>query len=221
MQLKILIADDEKMFQKLISDILIKEGYKVLAVSDGEEAIDAFFSNQGFDLVILDVMMPHMDGWQACQAIREESDVPIIMLTALGDVENEVKGLNSGADDYITKPFSYEIFKARVRAALRKNIKEQNEGYHFKDIHLYEINMEAFIDEKAIELSKKEYELLKYLVINQNRALSRDQILNAVWGYDYFGGVRTVDTHIKLLRAKLDSKKSCIKTVRGIGYKLV
>lgn len=218
MEIKVLIADDELKYREILTDFLESEGYVVIAAKDGSEAVDLFFSITGINLVILDVMMPKLDGWEVCKVIKDQSDVPVVMLTALGDERNEVHGFNIGADEYISKPFNYEIFIARINALLRKEIKESNNIIQIKEIMINQSSRTVSIDSEAIDLSPKEYQLLLYLVKNIGRALSRDQILNSVWGFDFFGGTRTVDTHIRGLRSKLGEHGQLIHTVRSFGY---
>jgi len=218
MDIKILIAEDDLVFRDLVCDIVRKEGYIPVEANDGKEAIDIFFGSNDIDLVILDVMMPIYDGWEVLKEIREHSDVPIIMLTALGDEKNEVLGLKNGADDYIAKPFSYEIFIARINSHMKKLKKERVNELNVGKIKINQATHKVLVDEIEVELNHKEYSLLSYLLINNNKVLSRDQILYKVWGYDFDGDIRTIDTHIKTLRAKLLNCGSYIKTVRGSGY---
>jgi len=220
MDIKILIAEDDMVFRDLVCDIVRKEGYIPVEANDGKEAIDIFFGSNDIDLVILDVMMPMYDGWEVLKEIREHSDVPIIMLTALGDEKNEVLGLKNGADDYIAKPFSYEIFIARINSHMKKLKKERVNELNVGKIKINQATHKVLVDEIEVELNHKEYSLLSYLLINNNKVLSRDQILYKVWGYDFDGDIRTIDTHIKTLRAKLLNCGSYIKTVRGSGYML-
>ncbi len=220
MKIKVLIADDELKYRDLVSDFLENEGYEVIVAKDGSEAIDLFFSTTGINLVILDVMMPRFDGWEVCKAIRKKSDVPILMLTALGDENNEIQGLELGADEYISKPFVYKVFIARVKVLLRKAIQESKKIIEIKGIEIDQSSKIVSVNKNPIDLTHKEYKLLLYLVKNITSVLSREQILNGVWGYDYFGDTRTVDTHIKTLRSKLDEYGKLIKTVRGMGYRM-
>lgn len=218
--LRILVVDDEVRMRKLVKDFLVKKDYKVIEAGDGEEAIDIFFKDNKIDLVILDVMMPKMDGWQACREIRKFSKVPIIMLTAKSDEQDELLGFELGVDEYISKPFSPKILVARVDAILRRTNKIG--GDQVIKSGTIEINKAAHIvkvDNEAIDLSFKEFELLVYFVENQGLALSRENILNNVWNYDYFGDARTIDTHVKKLRNKLGDKADYIKTIWGMGYK--
>lgn len=215
---RILIADDESRMRKLVGDFLKKEGYSVIEAADGRQALDVFFENANLDLIILDVMMPGYDGWTVCREIRKSSRVPIIMLTARGEESDELFGFDLGADEYISKPFSLKILAARVQALLRRV--EDNKGIKsFDGLEIDEQGRYVYVDGANIEMSPKEYELLSYLAENPGKALSRDQILNAVWDYDYFGDARTVDTHIKKLRLKLGEKGEFIQTVRGLGYR--
>lgn len=218
--LKILVVDDESRMRKLVRDFLVKNGFDVIEAGDGVEALDIFFENKDIALIILDVMMPKMDGWQVCREIRAYSDVPIIMLTAKSDERDELLGFDLGVDEYITKPFSPKILVARVEAILRRTT-----GFSSDDIMragAVEVNKAAHqvtIDGKEIDLSFKEFELLTYFIENQGIALSREKILNSVWNYDYFGDARTIDTHVKKLRSKLGKYGDYIKTIWGMGYK--
>ncbi|MCD7764342.1 MAG: response regulator transcription factor [Lachnospiraceae bacterium] len=219
-RLKILVVDDESRMRKLVRDFLVKKEFDVVEAEDGAQAIDIFFEQKDIALVILDVMMPKMDGWQVCREIRAYSTVPIIMLTAKGDERDELLGFDLGVDEYISKPFSPKILVARVEAILRRT-----SGFSADDIlraGSIEINKaahEVTIDGKSVELSFKEFELLTYFVENQGIALSREKILNSVWNYDYFGDARTIDTHVKKLRSKLGDKGDYIRTIWGMGYK--
>ena len=218
--LKILVVDDESRMRKLIRDFLSKKGYEVIEAGDGEEAIDLFFNNKNIDLLILDVMMPKMDGWQVCREIRKYSKVPIIMLTAKSEEQDELLGFELGVDEYITKPFSPKILVARVDAILRRSNKIGTDS--IIKAGTIEVNKAAHIvkvGDKQIELSFKEFELLVYFIENQGIALSRENILNNVWNYDYFGDARTIDTHVKKLRSKLGKEADYIKTIWGMGYK--
>lgn len=220
-RLKILVVDDESRMRKLIKDFLIKNGYEVLEAGDGEQAMDLFMENKEIALLILDVMMPKMDGWEVCREIRKNSKVPIIMLTAKSNESDELKGFELGVDEYISKPFSPKILVARVEAVLRRsNVTVMEELIHAGDIVIDKSAHEVRIDGKNIELSYKEFELLTYFAENQGIALSREKILNNVWNYDYFGDARTIDTHVKKLRSKLGEKGGeYIKTIWGMGYK--
>ncbi|MVX63628.1 response regulator [Clostridium chromiireducens] len=218
MDIKILVAEDDNIFRELVCDIVKKEGYIAVEAYDGQEAIDIFFNSNDIDLVILDVMMPVYDGWEVLKEIREHSDVPIIMLTALGDEKHEVLGLKRGADDYIGKPFSYEIFIARLNNIIRKLKRGKSNEISVRDIKINQRIHRVTVDEVEIKLNPKECNLLIYFIKNINTVLTREQILYKIWGYDFDGDIRTIDTHIKTLRAKLLKEGSCIKTVRGIGY---
>lgn len=219
-KLQILVVDDESRMRKLVRDFLEKEGYSVLEAGNGVEAMDIFYENQGIDLVILDVMMPKMDGWQVCREIRQSSKVPIIMLTARSDERDELQGFELGVDEYISKPFSPKILVARVSAILRRvRGVEKESAIDAGGICINKAAHVVEIDGAQIELSYKEFELLSYFVENQGIALSREKILNNVWNYDYFGDARTIDTHVKKLRNKLGDKGEYIKTVWGMGYK--
>lgn len=216
---KILIADDEARMRKLVGDFLKKEGYSVIEAADGLQALNLFNETADIDLVILDIMMPGYDGWTVCREIRKSSQVPIIMLTARGEEADELFGFDMGADEYISKPFSLQILAARVRALLRR-VENSNSGtIAFNGLEIDDQGRYVYVDGTRVDMSPKEYELLLYLAENPGRALSRDQILNAVWDYDYFGDARTVDTHVKKLRLKLGDKGELIQTVRGLGYR--
>lgn len=220
-KLKILVVDDESRMRKLVKDFLVKQNYEVLEAGDGSEALDIFFANQDIALIILDVMMPKMDGWQVCREVRNYSKVPIIMLTARTDERDELQGFQLGVDEYIAKPFSPKILVARVEAILRRtNQMAANEVLSCGGITIDQAAHVVTIDGKTIDLSFKEFELLTYFVENKGIALSREKILNSVWNYDYFGDARTIDTHVKKLRSKLGEKGELIKTVWGMGYKL-
>ena len=219
-KLKILVVDDESRMRKLVRDFLVKQNFDVLEAGDGEEAVDIFFKEKDIALIILDVMMPKMDGWQVCREIRKYSKVPIIMLTAKGDERDELQGFDLGVDEYITKPFSPKILVARVEAILRRsNLLTNDDVISAGGIELDKAAHQVKIDGQEIELSYKEFELLAYFLENQGIALSREKILNNVWNYDYFGDARTIDTHVKKLRSKLGEKGEMIKTIWGMGYK--
>ena len=218
--LKILVVDDESRMRKLVNDFLSHKNFNVVEAADGEEALDIFFENKDIALVILDVMMPKMDGWQVCKAIRQYSKVPIIMLTAKDSERDELLGYELGIDEYFTKPFSPKILVARVEAVLRRTSNLQDSdviqaGAIEMDVNAHMVK----VDGEPIELSFKEFELLHYFVMNQGVALSREKILNNVWNYDYFGDARTIDTHVKKLRSKLKDRGEYIKTIWGMGYK--
>ncbi len=218
-RLKVLVVDDEERMRKLISDFLKIKGYETVEAGDGEEAIDVFFADKEIALIILDVMMPKMDGWEVLKTVREHSKVPVIMLTARTEETDELKGFEYGADEYISKPFSPKILVARVEAILRRSGVNQDEVVRVDGIEVDKSAHSVKIDGKEIELSFKEYELLLYFIENKGIALSREKILNTVWNYDYFGDARTIDTHVKKLRAKMGAKGDYIKTVWGMGYK--
>lgn len=215
----ILVVDDEQRMRKLVRDFLVKQDFKVLEAADGEEAIDIFLENKDIVLVILDVMMPKMDGWQTCREIRQYSKVPIIMLTARGAETDELRGFELGVDEYIAKPFSPKILVARVQALLRRANAASEETLEYGGIVLNRSAHEVLIDGKKVDLSFKEFELLTYFMENKDIALSRERILNHVWDYDYFGDARTIDTHVKKLRNKMGEYGGYIKTIWGMGYK--
>ncbi|MBU1144335.1 MAG: response regulator transcription factor [Firmicutes bacterium] len=216
----VLVADDEFRIRKLLVEFLQREGYKVIEAEDGEQAIDLLFdSKTKIDLVILDVMMPKYDGWFVLERIREFSTVPVVMLTARSDEYDQLKGFKLGADDYVTKPFSPSVLMARINKILKKE-KLDVEEFRFGVIYMSLSSREVFVNNAKVDLTPKEFELLKYFIDNKGIALSRDKILNAVWNYDYFGDLRTVDTHIKQLRSKLSNYGYYISTVRSIGYRL-
>ena len=219
-RLKILIVDDESRMRKLVKDFLERDGFTVLEAGDGLEAMDVFYDNKDIALLILDVMMPKMDGWQVCREVRQVSQVPIIMLTARADEKDELQGFDLGVDEYIAKPFSPKILVARVEAILRRtNVLFSEESIDAGGIVIDKTAHLVTIDNQPIELSYKEFELLSYFVENQGIALSREKMLNNVWNYDYFGDARTIDTHVKKLRSKLGDKGDYIKTIWGMGYK--
>lgn len=219
-RLKILVVDDESRMRKLVRDFLVKKDFEVLEAGDGAEAVDLFFDTKDVALVILDVMMPKMDGWQVCREIRAYSKVPIIMLTAKSDERDELLGFELGVDEYISKPFSPKILVARVEAILRRTSGlAADDVLRAGGIEINKAAHEVTIDGRAIDLSYKEFELLTYFMENQGIALSREKILNSVWNYDYFGDARTIDTHVKKLRSKLGDKGDYIKTIWGMGYK--
>ena len=219
-RLKILVVDDESRMRKLVKDFLAKENYEVLEAGDGEEALDLFFQDKEIALIILDVMMPKMDGWQVCREIRQYSKVPIIMLTAKTTERDELQGFDLGVDEYIAKPFSPKILVARVEAILRRAGKSSDASViQAGTIVLDKEAHQVTIDGKPIDLSFKEFELLTYFVENKGVALSRERILNNVWNYDYYGDARTIDTHVKKLRSKMGEQGDCIKTIWGMGYK--
>ena len=216
----VLVVDDEQRMRKLIKDFLMQKGYEILESADGEEALQVFEENQNkIKLIILDVMMPKLDGWSVLRQIRQTSKVPIIMLTARGEEQDELFGFELGVDEYISKPFSPKILVARVEAILKRTSPTQKEAKDYGGIVIDSEGRTVTVDGKELELSLREYELLKYLVDNENIALSRDKILNNVWNYDYYGDSRTIDSHIKKIRHKLGKKGKYIQTIRGIGYK--
>ena len=218
--LKILVVDDEARMRKLVKDFLVRKGYEVLEAGDGIEAMDVFYATPNIALIILDVMMPKMDGWEVCREIRKESKIPIIMLTAKSDERDEQLGFDLGVDDYISKPFSPKILVARVEAILRRSgASSGDEVLKAGGVEIDKAAHQVRIDGRLVELSFKEFELLTYFVENEGIALSREKILNAVWNYDYFGDARTIDTHVKKLRAKMGDCGSYIKTIWGMGYK--
>ena len=220
-KLKILVVDDESRMRKLVRDFLEKQNFAVLEAGDGSEALDIYFDNQDIALIILDVMMPKMDGWQVCREVRGYSKVPISMLTARSDERDELQGFELGVDEYISKPFSPKILVARVEAILRRtNQVTDDETIEYGGITIDKAAHVVSIDGNPIDLSYKEFELLTYFMENKGIALSREKILNSVWNYDYFGDARTIDTHVKKLRSKLGDKGDLIKTVWGMGYKL-
>ncbi|WP_455720805.1 response regulator transcription factor [Agathobacter sp.] len=220
-KIKILVVDDESRMRKLVRDFLVREGYEVLEAGDGEEALDIFYADKDISLLVLDVMMPKLDGWEVCRQIRKTSKVPIIMLTAKGDEQDELNGFEIGADEYISKPFSPKILVARVTALLRRanKIGEAADITEAGGIVMDKTAHTVSIDGQMIDLSVKEFELLDYFMSNAGIALSRERILDSVWSYDYFGDARTIDTHVKKLRSKMGEKGDYIKTVWGMGYK--
>ena len=216
----VLIVDDESRMRKLIKDFLVQKGYKILEAGDGEEALNIFEVNENkINLILLDVMMPKLDGWSVLRQIRQTSKVPIIMLTARGEEQDELFGFELGVDEYISKPFSPKILVARVEAILKRTNPDAKEIKDYGGIVIDSEGRTVTVDGKQIEMSLREYELLKYLVDNQSIALSRDKILNNVWNYDYYGDSRTIDSHIKKIRHKLGKRGKYIETIRGIGYK--
>ena len=220
-KIKILVVDDESRMRKLVHDFLTREGYAVVEAADGEEALDIFYSDKEISLIVLDVMMPKINGWEVCREIRKISKLPIIMLTAKGDESDELNGFEIGADEYISKPFSPKILVARVTALLRRanKIGETADKREAGGIVMDKTAHTVAIDGQNIDLSVKEFELLDYFMNNRGIALSRERILDSVWSYDYFGDARTIDTHVKKLRSKMGAKGDYIKTVWGVGYK--
>ena len=216
----ILVVDDESRMRKLLNDFLVAKGYHILEAEDGEKAIEVFEENKNkIKLILLDVMMPKLDGWSVLRKIRQESNLPVIMLTARGEEQDELFGFELGVDEYISKPFSPKILVARVEAILKRVYGNTKEVKDYDGISIDQEGRTVKVDGKPIELSLREYELLKYLLDNENIALSRDKILNNVWNYDYYGDSRTIDSHIKKIRHKLGKKGKYIETIRGIGYK--
>ena len=219
-RLKILVVDDESRMRKLVRDFLVKKGFDVFEEEKRKKAVDIFFREKDIALIILDVMMPKMDGWEVCRMVRQYSKVPIVMLTARSDERDELLGFDLGVDEYISKPFSPKILVARVEAILRRSgLGDENEQISIAGIVLNKKSRIVTVDGKSLDLSYKEFELLTYFMENQGVALSREKILNAVWNYDYFGDARTIDTHVKKLRNKMGEKGERIKTIWGMGYK--
>ena len=217
--IKILVVDDEARMRKLVKDFLSIKGYIVLEAQDGEEALKVFDANKDVKLILLDVMMPKMDGFEVLEAIRQYSKVPVMMLTARSEERDELEGYKLGVDEYITKPFSPKILVARVEAVLRRTVGEAENRLIAGAIEIDKVARSVYIDKKPVDLSFKEYELLTYFIENKGIALSREKILSSVWNYDYFGDARTIDTHVKKLRAKMGERGDYIKTVWGMGYK--
>lgn len=220
-KIKILVVDDESRMRKLVKDFLVRRDYEVLEAQDGEDALDIFYKNKDIALIILDVMMPKMNGWEVLKEVRETSRIPIIMLTAKSDESDELMGFDLGVDEYIAKPFSPKILVARVEAILRRTnkLEEENAVISMGGIILDKAAHQVTIDGEQIDLSYKEFELLNYFMENAGIALSREKILDSVWNYDYFGDARTIDTHVKKLRSKMGEKGDFIKTIWGMGYK--
>jgi len=219
-RIKILVVDDESRMRKLVNDFLTRKNYEVIEAADGEEAMDKFYADKNISLIILDVMMPKMTGWEVCKEIRKNSKIPIIMLTAKAEERDELEGFELGVDEYVSKPFSPKILTARVDAILRRSyLIDASENVNIGGIHIDKAAHIVKIDEEEIDLSFKEFELLTYFVENKGLALSREKILNNVWNYDYFGDARTIDTHVKKLRKKMGEKGDAIKTIWGMGYK--
>lgn len=219
-KVKVLVVDDESRMRKLVHDFLVRSNYEVVEAADGEQAVDIFYADKDISLIILDVMMPKMDGWEVCREIRRNSKVPIIMLTAKSEERDELLGFELGVDEYISKPFSPKILMVRVDAVIRRTYgMKSQEVISVGGIELDKAAHVVKIDGTEIDLSFKEFELLEYFIDNKGIALSREKILNNVWNYDYFGDARTIDTHVKKLRKKLGDKGDCIKTIWGMGYK--
>ena len=220
-KLKIMVVDDESRMRKLVRDFLVKQNFDVVEAGDGEEALNLFYQDKDIALIILDIMMPKMNGWEVCKEIRESSKVPIIMLTAKSDESDELQGFDLGVDEYISKPFSPKILVARVEAILRRTNKAAGEEIlEVGGIRMDKTAHMVTVDGEHMDLSFKEFELLAYFMENEGIALSREKILNHVWNYDYFGDARTIDTHVKKLRSKLGGKGEMIKTIWGMGYKM-
>ena len=217
--LKVLVVDDEARMRKLVKDFLSVRGFLVVGAEDGEQALEMFFAQKDIALVILDVMMPKMDGWEVCKTIRQYSQVPVMMLTARGEERDELQGFKLGVDEYVSKPFSPKILVARVEALLRRSQGTPADTSEAGGIRIDKAAHQVTIDGQVIDLSYKEFELLNYFMENQGLALSREKILNHVWNYDYFGDARTIDTHVKKLRSKMGEKGDYIKTIWGMGYK--
>ena len=218
-KLKILVVDDESRMRKLVRDFLVKKGFDVVEAENGEQAVDIFYEDKDISLILLDVMMPKMDGWEVCKTIRKDSKVPIIMLTAKSEEQDELLGFELGVDEYISKPFSPKILVARVEAILRRTSALSDDLIEYEGIKIDKMAHAVYIDDKPIELSYKEFELLSFFIENKGIALSREKILNNVWNYDYFGDARTIDTHVKKLRSKMGDKGDYVKTIWGLGYK--
>ena len=216
--LKVLVVDDEARMRKLVKDFLSIKGFQVVEAGDGEEALEIFFEQKDISLILLDVMMPKLDGWEVLKTIRKYSQIPILMLTARGEESDELQGFNLGVDEYISKPFSPKILVARVEAILRRS-GGSSEVIDVGGIHIDKTAHQVSVDGTPVDLSYKEFELITYFAENQGIALSREKILNNVWNYDYFGDARTIDTHVKKLRSKLGEKGDYIKTIWGMGYK--
>ncbi|GMB01234.1 response regulator transcription factor [Pelosinus sp. IPA-1] len=216
MQKTILIVDDEVRIRKLIADFLVREGYSTLEADNGRVALE-FLAQEHIDLVILDVMMPEHDGWTVCREVRKKSNIPIIMLTAKGEEVDQLFAFEIGADEYVTKPFSPKVLTARVNALFRRI--EGEKATEYNGLQINTTARQVSIDDQSLDLSPKEYDLIAYLTENSGKALSRQQILNQVWSYDYFGDLRTVDTHINRLRTKLGEKSTLVQTIRGYGYR--
>lgn len=216
---KVMIVDDEERLRSLVRDFLVREGIGTLEAADGEEALKLFFEHKDVAVIILDVMMPKLNGWQVLEEIRRYSRVPVIMLTALAEEQDELKGFQLGVDEYVTKPFSPRVLVARVKSILKKNEDPAGSVLELGGISLNKTSREVLSEGKKVELSLKEFELLAYFMENPGTALSREMILNHVWNYNYYGDARTVDTHVKTLRSKIGARGECIKTIWGVGYK--
>ena len=220
-KIKVLVVDDESRMRKLVHDFLSRSNYEVIEAADGEEAIDIFYADKSISLIILDVMMPKMDGWEVCRQIRKDSKVPIIMLTAKSEEKDELQGFDCGADEYVSKPFSPKILTARVDALIRRTYQiDSSEVYEIGGIEIDKAAHIVRIDGKEIDLSFKEFELLKYLLKNKGTVVPREVLLEKIWGYHFEGESRTLDVHIGSLRHKLGEKGKCIETIRNVGYKI-
>lgn len=218
MAVSLLVADDDDLLRNLVKEVLEEEGYHVYEAVDGEEALDIFWEHSEIALVILDIMMPKIDGLAVLDEIRERTDVPILMLTALGDSASELACLRQGASDFVSKPFHYEILVERVKNLLKLAKIQSLENIQIGILEIDPVGHKVFVNQKEVILNNKEFQLLEFLVHNQNIVLSREKILDRIWGYDYDGDIRTIDTHVKMLRANLGEAGSYIKTIRGIGY---
>lgn len=216
---KVMIVDDEDRLRSLVRDFLMRDGIRTLEAADGEEALTLFFANKDVSVIILDVMMPKLNGWQVLEEIRRYSSVPVIMLTALSDEQDELKGFRLGVDEYVTKPFSPRVLAARVRSILRRAEESAPQILEAPGLTLNKSSREVTADGVKVDLSLKEFELLAYFMENPGTALSRENILNHVWNYNYYGDARTIDTHVKTLRSKIGSRGECIRTIWGVGYK--
>lgn len=218
MAVSLLVADDDDLLRNLVKEVLEDEGYQVYAAADGQETVDIFWEHPEIALVILDIMMPEMDGIEVLQEIRERTDIPVLMLTALGDSSSELSCLRNGASDFVSKPFHYDILVERVKNLLRLTKAQNLEKMELGMLEIDPVAHKVFVQKEEIILNNKEFQLLEFLVNNQNIVLSREKILDRIWGYDYEGDIRTIDTHVKMLRANLKEAGSYIKTIRGIGY---
>lgn len=218
MAVSLLVADDDDLLRNLVKEVLEDEGYQVYAAADGQETVDIFWEHPEIALVILDIMMPKMDGIEVLQEIRERTDIPVLMLTALGDSSSELSCLRNGASDFVSKPFHYDILVERVKNLLRLTKAQNLEKMELGMLEIDPVAHKVFVQKEEIILNNKEFQLLEFLVNNQNIALSREKILDRIWGYDYEGDIRTIDTHVKMLRANLKEAGSYIKTIRGVGY---
>lgn len=218
MAVSLLVADDDDLLRNLVKEVLEDEGYQVYAAADGQETVDIFWEHPEIALVILDIMMPKMDGIEVLQEIRERTDIPVLMLTALGDSSSELSCLRNGASDFVSKPFHYDILVERVKNLLRLTKAQNLEKMELGILEIDPVAHKVFVQKEEIILNNKEFQLLEFLVNNQNIVLSREKILDRIWGYDYEGDIRTIDTHVKMLRANLKEAGSYIKTIRGVGY---